>query len=351
MPHMQELLPHRPYGDICTWKNANMMKKKTSEALKKQLKPLPPQQPNALKTQLSANTLASALRPSLQRRPSQPKPSLQLLPSDDLLEDDLMHEAAPKSLGKLAQQIKAMQAPSAAQQQPLGTSRAAAGKAQRTAGIAPPLDSLPAVKETGRAAGVPFKGSLQQEPQEHSAAVPVNASLQQEARQPSRGMLLSTREEPLLSTDVPAASQRSQIGSMDGADPLFEQYDEMLREELHQQAAAAEPDHSPQPEGLTVSERSTQQALLAKAAIQQPGNISAEPESARRIVSDAPQQTLLEPVPGLRAQSATPAPALLVSFCCHPCQIGTFAELSASAGSVAAATLCPFCRCKCATGA
>ena len=81
---MQKLLPHRPYADIRIWRNANIMKRMSAEAPKKQLKPPPQQQPNALKTQRSADASTLAHRPSLQQRPSQLKPALQLLPSDDL---------------------------------------------------------------------------------------------------------------------------------------------------------------------------------------------------------------------------------------------------------------------------
>ena len=209
---MQKLLPHRPYADIRIWRNANMMKRMSAEGPKKQLKPPPQQQPNALKTQRSADASTLARRPSLQQRPSQHKPSLQLLPSDDLSKDDPWHETAPKSSQNRTQQIQAVQAPSAAQQLPLGTSRAAAGEAQRTAG------SRLAAKEPSKAAGMPSKSVSQQEPQEHSAAARVNESLQQEPQQASNGMLLSITEESVLNTNVPAASEHLEYGSMDGAD-------------------------------------------------------------------------------------------------------------------------------------
>ena len=314
-----------------------MMKKKTSEVPKKQLKPPPPQQPNALKTQLPAP------RPSLQQRHSQPKLPLQLSPSDDLLRDVLRHERDTESPQNMAQQIKAMQAPSAAQQHPLGTSQAAAGKAQSTAESVPHPNSLLAAKEASKAAGMPVKSASQQEPPNLSETRPANDTPHQEPQQSSGGMLLSITEESVLNTDVPAASEPSHIGSMDGADPLFEQYDELLREELQHQVGPAGPDHRPQPESITLQGDRNQQAHLAKATIQQlPQNVFGEPNSAEQIVSDAPSQTLPDPVPGLQAPPAAPAPALPVSPCRHPCQFCAVAGLSVRPGSVAAAALSPF---------
>ena len=280
-----------------------MMKRMSAEAPKKQLKPPPQQQPNALKTQRSADASTLARRPSLQQRPSHLKPSLQLLPSDDLLKDDPWHDTAPKSPQSRPQQIKAVQAPPFAQQQPTGTSRAAAGEAQRTAG------SLLAAKAAGKTAGMPSKSASQQEPQEHSAAARVNESLQQAAQQASNGMLLSTAEESVLNTDVPAASEPSHIGNIDGADLLFEQYDELLRGELQHQLAVAGLGHSPQPESVIMPGKSIQQL---------PQQAFAKRKSAVQIVSDAPQQTLPDSVPGLQVPPAAPAPALVVSFCHHP---------------------------------
>ena len=288
-----------------------MMKRMSAEAPKKQLKPPPQQQPNALKTQRSADASTLAHRPSLQQRPSQLKPALQLLPSDDLSKDDPWHETAPKSSQNRTQQIQAVQAPSAAQQLPLGTSRAAAGEAQRTAG------SRLAAKEPSKAPGMSVRSASLQKPQEKSAATRVNKSLQQEAQQASSGMLLSITEESVLSTAIPAASEHLGFGSTDGTDPLFDQYDKLLREELEHQVAPAGLDHSPQPESIIMPRQSIQQPL--------PG-----------------------PMPGLQAPPAAPAPELKVGFRHHPQTTCTAAGLSAPAGSVAAAPLLQqtqMCRC------
>ena len=300
---MQKLLPHRPYADIRIWKNANMMKRVSAEAPKKQLKPLPQQQPNALKTQRSGDASTLARRPSLQQRPSQHKPSLQLLPSDDLSKDDPWHETAPKSSQNRTQQIQAVQAPSAAQQLPLGTSRAAAGEAQRTAG------SRLAAKEPSKAPGMSVRSASLQEPQENLAAARVNKSLQQESQQASGGMLLSTIEESGLKMGVPAASEPSHIGSMDATDPLFEQYDKLLREELQHQVDPAGLDHNPQPESIV---------MLGKSIQQLPQQAFAKRKSAVQTVLDAPQQTLPDPVPGHQVPPAAPAPTFSVSICHQP---------------------------------